>query len=120
MAECTYCKAETHLYELGIPVCVACADRRVKGKQPATHGGVRRLLVQQLSDAVARADAASENFSAVMGQIPSGTPHSDGAQRIKNASREMSNARDEMMKAHHRLNEFILSGIVPDDPKSKH
>ena len=78
MAECTYCEAEAHLYELGIPVCVACADRRVKGKQPATRGDVRTLLVQQLSDAVARADAASENFSGIMGQVPTGNPHPDG------------------------------------------
>src|SRR5450631_1741091 len=117
MAECPYCKAETHLYDSGIPVCLTCADKRGQGKQPATHADVRTLLIQKLSEAVARAESASETFNAIMVEVPSGTPHPDGVQRIHNASREMSNAREEMMKAHHQLNEFILSGIIPDDLK---
>jgi len=58
--------------------------------------------------------AANETFSAVMSQVPSGVPHPDGTQRIHNASRELDAAREEMMKANTRLNNFIEHGIVPE------
>jgi hypothetical protein len=38
-------------------------------------------------------------------------------QRIRSASHELTAARNEMMEAHHRLNEFLESGIVPEDLK---
>jgi len=47
--------------------------------------------------------------------IPSGTPRPGGVQRIHNASHELTTARDEMMKAHNRLNDFLNMGIVPKD-----
>jgi hypothetical protein len=53
----------------------------------------------------------------VTNRIPSGLPHSDGIQRIKSASAKLSVAREQMMKAHHRLNYFIEHGTVPDDLK---
>ena len=56
-------------------------------------------------------------FIAVMGDVPSGLPHPDGTQRIHNASRELSAARKEVMKAHTRLNEFFGRGIIPEDLK---
>ena len=37
--------------------------------------------------------------------------------RIHNVSRKLSIARDEMMRAHKRLNAFIEHGIVPEDLK---
>jgi len=52
-----------------------------------------------------------------MSQVPSGLPHPDGTQRIRNASRELFRARKEMMTAHRRLDNFIESGIVPEDLK---
>jgi hypothetical protein len=115
VAECTYCKAETHLYDSGIPVCVTCAVEIGEGKKPGTGRDTRSTLLQELLAATARAESASETFNKVMGEVPTGTPHPDGVQRIHNASREMSNAREQMMQAHHRLNEFIASGVVPED-----
>jgi hypothetical protein len=38
-------------------------------------------------------------------------------QRIRNASHELTAARNEMMEAHHRLNEFLERGTVPEDLK---
>ena len=64
-----------------------------------------------------RADSANEAFRQVMTRIPSGIPHSDGTQRIKNVSRQLSEARKEMIAAHDRLNDFLERGIVPDDLK---
>jgi hypothetical protein len=117
VAECTYCKAETHFYDLDIPVCVDCARRNAIGKPSNTDPDVRTTLVQELSEATARAESASETFNAVMGNVPSGIPHPDGVQRLHNASREMSNARQDLTKAHHRLNEFIERGTIPEDLK---
>ena len=45
-----------------------------------------------------RVNAASEVFQKVMEEIPSDIPHPDGVQRIKNVSKQLSKARDEMMK----------------------
>jgi hypothetical protein len=52
-----------------------------------------------------------------MGQFPSGLPYPDGAQRIKNASTNLTLARREMMRAHTRLNDFIERRVVPEDLK---
>ncbi len=51
-----------------------------------------------------------------MSSVPSGLPHPDGAQRIHNVSRELTIARQEMMLAHRRFNDFIEHGIAPEDP----
>ena len=118
MAECVYCKSETELFYGGNPVCINCANERDDRNRKQSGGGdVRTILFQNLTEATLRAESASENFRAVMGEVPGTTPHPDGVQKIHNASHEMSNARDELMKAHHRLNSFIETGIVPDDLK---
>ena len=74
-------------------------------------------LIQSLTEATVRANAASEAFTAIMSDIPSGIPHPDGIQRIHSASRELSTARKEMMKAHSRLHDFLSRGIIPEDLK---
>jgi hypothetical protein len=58
-----------------------------------------------------RADAASEDFQRVVEEIPSGMPHTDGVQRIKNVSRKLSKARDEMMEAHRLLDDYIKDDV---------
>jgi hypothetical protein len=50
-------------------------------------------------------------------QIPSGLPHPDGVQRIKNASGKLSIARKELMKAHSRMEAYFGGKIVPEDLK---
>jgi hypothetical protein len=56
--------------------------------------------------------------AAVSSDIPSGLPQPDGVQRIHNASRKLTAARDEMMKAHKRMRDYMEHGIVPEDLKS--
>ena len=56
-------------------------------------------------------------FQAVMSDIPSGLPHPDGTQRIHNASSQMKDAREGMMTAHKRLNDYLSVGTVPEDLK---
>ena len=111
MAHCTYCKAETQLYESNDPVCITCADL------PPEKLRVRARLYRELHEATQRSDRATEGFSAIASHIPSGIPHPDGTQRIHNASHALATARDAMMKAHNRLNEFLETGAVPEDLK---
>jgi hypothetical protein len=74
-----------------------------------------KALVQALLEATERADAASEAFEVVMSDIPSGLPHPDGTQRIKNASRDLRLALADRTIAHNRLSEFLGRGIGADD-----
>ena len=118
MAECAYCKTHTHLYDGGVPICLKCADERDEKRQsPEMEGRVRAILMRDLFQATARANSASDEFSAVMGDVPSALPHPDGTQRIHNVSRELSAARKEVMQAHTRLSEFLSRGIIPEDLK---
>jgi hypothetical protein len=103
VAQCTYCNGETEIYAGGdVPICVECSDALEARRKPT-----------------ARAKAASEAFSSIMSQFPSGLPYVDGVQRIHSASRELSVARKEMMNAQSRLNDFIERGIVPEDLKRR-
>ena len=116
MATCAHCKTqETHLYEKGVPICLACADGHTKSKTPATQQQILSTLLQDVFEFTARAEKATEEFEAVMEQTRSG--HPDGVQRIKNASSKLSIARKELMKAHRRLDEHSGSGIFPEDLK---
>ena len=117
MAKCTDCGSETELYSSGVPICPKCSDAREgKRKPPATEQQVRSTLLQDVLELTARAEEATRQFNAVM-QIPSGLPHPDGVQRIKNASSKLSIARNELMKAHRRLEEDLGGKIVSEDLK---
>lgn len=102
MAQCAYCKTETFLYDGGVPICLECAKvGDVKPVPPDER--IRTILMRDLLQATARSKAMSEEFSDVMGNIPSGLPQPDGTQRIHNVSRQLSAAREEVMKAHTDL-----------------
>ena len=45
-----------------------------------------------------------------MGDIPSGLPKPDGTLRIQNAAHVLAAARNEVMQAHSRLDEFLAGG----------
>lgn len=111
MAACTYCGIETQLHVNDVPMCVHCLDLTPERR------AVRAQLFQQWGEAVKRADSANNAFMEVTGTVPRGMPDSDGIQRIKNVSRQLSVARKEMITAHDRLNDFLERGIVPDDLK---
>jgi DNA-directed RNA polymerase subunit RPC12/RpoP len=119
MAKCTYCGSETELFVKGVPVCRECSQEREakpKTKAPAPQD-IRTTLFQDVLEATARNNDAFEEFKVVTGQLPSGLPHPDGVQRIKNASRRLSFARKEKMQADNRLNDYLVSGVVPEDSK---
>jgi hypothetical protein len=115
MTECTYCKAETQLYDNGVPTCLKCFE--VRRPKPPNRDHILTNLVGRIAKATAQVSAANQTFSDIISKFPTGLPHPDGVQRIKKASMELDVARKEMMKAHTRLNDFIERGIVPDDLK---
>lgn len=86
-------------------------------KKSSQTKSIQNLLVDRIIEATARVTLANQIFLDVMNQVPSGLPHPDGTQRIRNASRELLRARKAMMTAHQRLDDFIESGIVPEDLK---
>ncbi len=119
MAKCVYCESETELFDNGVPVCIKCSKRReMTWKTMATLQEIRNILLHDTLEATARHNQAREEFEAIMGQIPSGLPQTDGAHWIKNASSSLSLARKGMMEAHDRLDKFLESGIVPEDLRS--
>jgi hypothetical protein len=111
MAECAYCKTETQLYVSNVPVCLKCSD------EPPEKRRTKATLLRDLQEATKRADEASDAFLAITTEIPSGFPHPDGTQQIHNASHKLTAAREAMMKAHTRLNDYLERGIVPEELK---
>jgi len=118
MAVCRLCKAETEPYDSGVSVCVRCLEAQgTKRNPPASEREVLNVLKQDLQAATERSKAATAAFDAVTNDVPSGIPHPDGIRRIHNASRQVTIARMEMLRAHHRLNDFLNAGVVPEDLK---
>ena len=101
MQVCTRCGAELQLCGNGAPICTSCS--------------VREILTQEVLQTTAKKAEAFRKFEAIMLQVPSGLPHSDGVQRIKNASNELSITRKEMARAYERLRNYLDRGIVPAD-----
>ena len=90
-----FCKAETELYDGGLPICVNCSDAREnRRKLPTSEHRVLGILQEDLHAARERARAA---------------------QRIHNESREVSLAPIDLIRAPSRLSDYIGCGIVPED-----
>ena len=116
MEKCGVCGAETSLYDNGIPVCAKCADERAakaKSKTTPAQSYSDNLLQAITTEATALANAASTAFGAIAGDL-SGRLQPNGVQRLHEASGELSRAREQMIKAHNRLNDFLARGIVAD------
>ena len=86
-----------------------------KRKPPTSEKEILRILIQNVIDATAEKNEASDAFEIVVGQFPSGLPHPDGSQHVANSSQRLSIARKKVMMAHTRLSEFLDRGIVPED-----
>ena len=118
-----------------MPVCVKCAegigagevmdsDEPMDPKQappkraPIDNDYMRRILQLEVAETNALAEAAAAEFKAIMSSVPTGIPHPDGTQRIHQAAHNLSNARKDMMRAHSRLDNFLRSGMIPEDLQS--
>jgi len=116
VAKCNLCMAETELHNAGVPICIECTHAAPAIPRTAVQDHeIDRILREQLQAATLIADQASEAFSELMTEIPSGLPYPDSTHRIHCASRDLSAARKEVMAAHQRLHEFLSSGLIPHD-----
>jgi hypothetical protein len=114
MAQCIYCKTKTGSYNSGLPICLDRANR-AEAKVPPEEQDIRAILQRELAAATARAHAATDAFNGILDDIPSALPQPDGTQRIHNLYLELSLARRQMMEAHSRLGDYLVSGTIPDD-----
>jgi hypothetical protein len=80
---------------------------------------IREILHEALIKATKDNSHAIREFDEVMSHFPSGLPHPDGLQRIKNASSKLSTARQKLATAHNRLNDYVGRGIVPEELKPR-
>jgi hypothetical protein len=118
MAQCAQCNAETELYIHGKVLCPTCRDGRDLSRQvSALRPAVRATLLKEVESAAETARRASRAFLKITGEKSSGLPDSDGSQRIQNAARVLSNARQRLAHADARLNDFLCRDIIPDDLK---
>jgi len=86
-------------------------------RQSAVTGKeIRDTLFQDMLAATARSNEAMRRFDEIMGQS-SGLPQAHGAQGIRDASEQLALARQELATAHHRLDEYLNRGIVPEAVK---
>ena len=83
------------------------------------HDRVHRILQEEFHAAVQRRDLASAYFDEVRRAVPSGLPHPDGTQLIRNASRDYSAALDGLTRAVLRVTHFEVTGVIPDDLKGQ-
>jgi hypothetical protein len=113
---CVFCESEAKLAIDGVPACEECSGKPdAEFSKPKTDRQIRAGLHREILASTARAYAASETLIAIMRDIPSGLPHPDGSQRIQNAAHALGVARNEVMQAHSRLDEFLAHGVVPVD-----
>ena len=81
----------------------------------------RNRVDQILKDEVIRArhrlDVASAEYDEVVAAVSSGSPHANGIIRIQDVSIAYTRAREDMMIAIRRQNDFLIDGTVPDDLK---
>ena len=83
------------------------------------HERIGKVLRDDFDAALKRQNIASEAFVEIIRDVPSGLPHPDGVQRIKNVSDALAAAHDEMIEAMTKLRDFENRGIIPGDLKGQ-
>jgi hypothetical protein len=108
VAICALCESETEQAMDGVPLCEGCSGKpESKIGKLKTDRQIRADLRREILASTARAHDASQELIAIMSDIPGGLPQPDGNLRIQNAARALAAARNEVMQAHSRLNEFL-------------
>jgi hypothetical protein len=118
VTNCALCESEAEFSVGGMALCKTCSGKRESEfERLGTNRQVRARLQREILASTVRANAASQDLSAIMRDIPSGLPQPDGSQRIQNAAHVLAAARNEVMQAHSRLDEFLARGGVSGDWK---
>jgi hypothetical protein len=97
------------------PLVVARTES--KRTPPMSDRDIRDTLRREMLGAEERGRSAIAAFDAVSNDISNRVPDPGRVQRIHNASRNVSFARSDLMKAHNRLNDYLARRIVPEDLK---
>ena len=112
MAQSATRRAESQLH------LVSTSDEKeLKRKPPGSENKVLNRLIHDVVVAATLKSEACEAFNAAIDQFPSGLPYPDGALRVKYTSAQLSTARKILKTAHNRLDDFLNTGIVPEDLK---
>ena len=77
--------------------------------------GIRERLMNELKAARESARLASEAFDRGVAGLPSGIPYPDSTASIHQLSCEYAVARQDVLIAVRRLNDFTVHGVIPDD-----
>jgi hypothetical protein len=79
----------------------------------------RERIIETLKERVrvarAHRDLTSSAFDQVLKSVPSGIPHPDGTERVRQASQKWAHAQNALTEAVWELNEFTMRGVVPRD-----
>jgi hypothetical protein len=83
----------------------------------AQNAAIRAVLHRELAQATRLVASASMELNAITRNFLAGIPLPGATQTIQNASSALSTAREEMMTAQQRLDDYRHHGIVPEDLK---
>jgi hypothetical protein len=78
---------------------------------------IRVRLMDELRTARESSRLASEAFDAGTSGLPTGIPYPDSTASIHQLARENTVARQDVMIAVRRLNDYVMHGVVPEDLK---
>jgi len=105
----------TDLIDRGNPVNEP-TETGIPNSVPDAEG---QALRQDLKSAHERRQRAYDLFREVMTDIPSGLPHPDGTDRIRQASRQFEHAQKDLIEALTRLDRFLTTGSNAAEPERK-
>ncbi len=77
---------------------------------PKSDPHPRKELKEQLAVAIKAQKLAGKHFKEVVRDIPSGLPHPDGSDRIRNASRELTETYKRVVALLVKLNRMSQDG----------
>jgi hypothetical protein len=99
-----------------------CTSRKIlynyRGLSMNDSEPVIEILRAEVDRARAEYDQSKKTFWRIAAEIPSGMPIPDGTQRIQNAARAQTVAMQAFANALKELNDFIISGAIPEAAKS--
>ena len=76
---------------------------------------IQKKLRKNVNRLRAESKIASDQFDARLRAFPSGLPHPDGVQRIRNASLKSAAARTCLMSAIKIETDFLVNGTLPEE-----
>jgi hypothetical protein len=74
---------------------------------------ILRTLRAELAAAQHRRDEAAECFDEMIREVPTGIPHPDGPERIRQIAHEYGRTQAEATAAFGRLNDYLIHGKIP-------